>query len=75
MNFTDLGKGGEIIEAPAKMYVQWVDAIKEVTEGVEHQNWEKKKAQKAVRGTYLFKIVHMALICSSQNNPGFLGYN
>ena len=35
MNFTDLGKGGEIIEASAKMCVQWADAIKEVTEGLD----------------------------------------
>lgn len=35
MNFTDLGKGGEIVESSAKMYVQRVDAIKEVTEGLD----------------------------------------
>lgn len=32
MSFTDLGKGSKIIETSAKMYVQWVDAIREVTE-------------------------------------------
>lgn len=44
MNFSDLGKGGEIIEAPAKMYVQWVDAIKEVTEGLDTPKLGKEES-------------------------------